>query len=226
VTIYDTLVSKIWKDSDPYSGIDRNAGSLAQVDLQGWNSKHGFLRDVILESAPSVIVEIGVWKGGSTVFMAGLLKEQARDAAVIAVDTWRGSCEHWLREDWRKSLGLGSDDVPLYEVFRRNVVAREVDKYIVPLPLDSVNTAELLMRLKIVPDMIHIDGGHDYRSVLTDLELWWDLLAPNGYLIGDDYNPSGKAWPGVTKAVDEFVARHNTLGFRASGNKFSVRKPE
>ena len=46
-------------------------------DLQGWNSQHIYLSDAITALRPAVIVEIGVWKGGSTVFMANELKKHA-----------------------------------------------------------------------------------------------------------------------------------------------------
>ena len=35
--------------------------------------------------------------------------------------------------------------------------------------------------------VIHIDGNHDYAQVKQDCELWLPLLAPDGWLILDDY---------------------------------------
>jgi len=54
------------------------------------------------------------------------------------------------------------------------------------LPLDSVNAAEILCINGVCVDLIHIDGGHDFRSVVTDLTVWWPRLRGGGILIGDD----------------------------------------
>jgi hypothetical protein len=35
--------------------------------------------------------------------------------------------------------------------------------------------------------VIHIDGNHDYAKVKLDCELWLPLMAPDGWLILDDY---------------------------------------
>ena len=41
--------------------------------------------------------------------------------------------------------------------------------------------------------------------MLNDLNDYWPIVEQDGFLIGDDYDPS---WPGVVKAADEFAARH------------------
>jgi hypothetical protein len=55
-------------------------------------------------------------------------------------------------------------------------------------------------------ELIHVDAGHNERSVDSDLQAWWKILQPGGQLIGDDYYPSGEFWPGVRKAFDRFCA--------------------
>jgi hypothetical protein len=49
-------------------------------------------------------------------------------------------------------------------------------------------------------DVVFIDALHDYESVKHDIELWWPLVRPGGYLCGHDYNHK---WPGVMRAVAE-----------------------
>jgi hypothetical protein len=66
------IVDKIWNGNDPLRGLP---GNLFQYDLQGWNSQHEYLSKTIAALRPAVIVEIGVWKGGSTVFMANEIKK-------------------------------------------------------------------------------------------------------------------------------------------------------
>jgi hypothetical protein len=55
-------------------------------------------------------------------------------------------------------------------------------------------------------DFVYIDARHDYESVKSDLELWYDKIRPGGFLAGHDYLdgklPAGDF--GVKSAVDEF----------------------
>lgn len=52
--------------------------------------------------------------------------------------------------------------------------------------------------------LLHIDGNHDYQSVLADVALWAPKLAPGGWLILDDY-----CWPhgdGPRRVGNAFLA--------------------
>jgi predicted O-methyltransferase YrrM len=199
--LQEEIVRRIWNGDNPFASV--NAASA--LDLQGWNSQHAFLREAI-EKGPRVVIEVGVWKGASAIFMARLLREMAADGVVIAVDTFLGSWEHWLNPDWRSALEFEAGYPALFRTFQRNVVVAGVADYVVPLPLDSANAAALLDRTHIAADVIHIDAAHDYGSVLADLRAWWPRLLPGGVLIADDYDEDEQYWPSVKKAVDEFVS--------------------
>lgn len=203
--IRDALIEKLCDGIDPFAGV----AATAPADVQGWNSEHRYLTEAV-DQDPGVVLELGVWKGASTIFMAKRMKERGAGGVVLAVDTWLGSSEHRLNPEWRGWLGLESGLPTLYRMFLANVVAAGVQDYVVPLPLDSINAAQVVSALGIRPDAMHVDAGHDYRSVKADLETWWPLLSERGVLIGDDYDPSGASWPGVKEAVDEFA--RETLG--------------
>lgn len=57
-------------------------------------------------------------------------------------------------------------------------------------------------------DLVLIDGGHSYEQVKKDIhELAWQVR-DNGFLIfHDTTNP---AWPGVSKAINEFLEKDHT----------------
>jgi hypothetical protein len=57
-------------------------------------------------------------------------------------------------------------------------------------------------------DVAYIDADHSYDAVKDDIAVWYPRVAVGGALCGHDYHPSGNAWPGVRRAVDEFVAQH------------------
>ena len=56
-------------------------------------------------------------------------------------------------------------------------------------------------------DFVFLDGGHQYNTVVNDLNSCIDVLKFNGSILCDDYN-LGSA-PGVKKAIDEFVKNNN-----------------
>ena len=147
------------------------------------------------------------------------------DASIIAVDTWLGSWEHWIYPPFFPELSLESGRPTLYHKFLNNVLVEEVEDYIVPLPLDSANAAQLLKMLNIRPQMIHIDGGHDYDAAASDLRRWWPLLSPGGILVVDDYDKERKFWPDVERAVDDFVAALGSHEFEAASCKCRITKP-
>jgi hypothetical protein len=74
--------------------------------------------------------------------------------------------------------------------------------------------------------VIHIDGNHDYAQVKQDCELWLQILAPDGWLILDDYlwaHGDGPYRVGNTLLVDyaEQIERSFTCG-KALFIKFSA----
>ena len=68
------------------------------LDLQGWNSQHPAFEAIIAHARPSIIIDVGAWKGASTIHLAELLNRHSIAGAVVAVDTFLGSLEHCDRE--------------------------------------------------------------------------------------------------------------------------------
>jgi len=220
--VFEDLISKIWFGESPYSGFP--AGLYAQDDQSWGGGAHKYLKESVLDVRPKIIVEIGVWKGGSTLSFAETLRDQQIEGCVIAIDTWLGAWDHWVTKKWFDDLRIVNGYPQIYKTFIQNVVASELQQYIVPVPLDSVNACELLKRRGIVPDIVHIDAGHDYRAVRTDIEAWWPILRPGGILIGDDYSPEG-GWPGVRMAFDDFFKEIGLYPIENSPAKCRIRKP-
>jgi len=154
--------------------------------------------------------------------MARALKDRWNDGVVIAVDTFLGSAEHYVNLDYRASLGLENGYPTLFHTFLRNLAAESALDFVVPIPLDSTNASHLLAEASIRPQVIHIDAGHDYESVTNDLRLWFDLLQPGGTIICDDYVAS---WPGVMRAVDEFLLSNKLDNVEVLSGKIRFTKP-
>ncbi|MEM7688711.1 MAG: class I SAM-dependent methyltransferase [Pseudomonadota bacterium] len=185
---------------DPFEKFPRD---LFAKDIQGWSSSvHHFLDGSIEQIKPSVIVEIGVWKGRSTIHMGKKIKELGLDSVIVCVDTWLGSAEHWSNVKYANDLRVIYGYPNLYMTFLKNIIDEELQDVVIPVPLDSINASNLFKIKGLKADLIHIDAGHDFRSVTNDLEEWWPSLRTGGVIVGDDY--SEDKWPGVYKAWNTF----------------------
>ena len=210
-------VRALLHDGDPYA----DPPFRYPPDMQGWDSEHAIFGETIAELRPRLIVELGSWKGASAIHMARLARELNLATEIVCIDTWLGNWQHWSR-----ATGVGSradmrivNGMPrLYYQFLSNVIAAGMQDLITPLPLTAVAGAKLFEHLKLAPDMVYLDGDHEYESAVADLRLWMKRLAPAGVLVGDDYN-----WPGVRRAVNELAAEGGLI-FRLSGNKFTLRR--
>jgi hypothetical protein len=213
------LLDKLWAGSDPFAEAYAN---LRDQDLQGWSSDHAYLREAIEEVHPRVIVEVGVWKGASTLTMAQHLRDTGAISFLICVDTWLGSSDHWLVPHWFENLKMDKGYPTLYRTFQANVISSGLQDYVIPLPMDSANAAQVLSKSQIAPvGVIHLDGAHDYDSVTNDLKVWWPLLSKGGILLGDDYHPVGDTWPDVRKAFQDFFQRSD---IQNAAGKCLIRK--
>lgn len=223
VSAFDDVVARVWRGQNPYADYPLEG---AQPDRQNWNSTHPWLSEAVATLRPRIVVEVGVWKGGSSLTLAKALERERVDGCVIAVDTWLGSAEHWIIDAHFPSLGIRHGQPQLMQTFMRNVLLDGQDRRIVPLPLDSINASELLRKREIHADLIHIDAGHDYRSVLGDIETWWPLLRPGGMLIGDDYYPPGNGrYKGVCRAFHEFFGKLGMTTLDNINGKCRITKP-
>ena len=225
MSVRQTILDRLFFGRDPLKDFPHTDFA---TDLQGWHSQHPYLVRAMREAHPKIVVEVGVWKGASVVTMAKELQRLQQDAVVIAIDTWLGSSEHYLWEKFIPDLDFAFGYPRLYHKFAANICNEGLQNYVVPLPLDSINAFQLLKAKDIRPDVLHIDAGHDYLSVMADLKAWWPQLAPGGVLIGDDYfkKPlvgAGK-WPEVRQAFDEFFAAHPHSKFESGDGKCYVEK--
>lgn len=218
--IKDELNQKIWGNYSPFIGFPNR---LIERDSQGWSSGHPFLTEVIQEKRPQIIIEMGVWKGGSVITMGNKLKELKIDGAIIAVDTWLGAWDHWIEPNLKNELCFQNGYPRLFDKFLTNIINAELTDYVIPFPLDSVNAYHVIKARDIYADVIHIDGGHDYTAVQIDVNFWWKRLKKGGVMIIDDYNENGQFWPEVFEAVNDFLKEnaHTDFSFKEGKCRFT-----
>ena len=171
------LVEKIHHGVDLFAF---NATYESQIDFYGWNSDHVYLTETIERIRPNIVVEIGVWKGGSTLRIAKALQKLGKDSAIIAIDTFRGSPEHGCEPELFKMINVQNGLPKIYQTFLANVTVKGLQEFVVPLPVDSYSAYKILKRKGIKPGLVHIDRGHECQSVMQDLNNWSQLLSPKG----------------------------------------------
>lgn len=161
------------------------AGALELVaDVPGWltDAQARSLWDAAAGVAPGGrIVEIGSFRGRSTIVLASAARE---GVAIVAVDP-HGGGDRGPREI-SPDAGRGEEDhAAFWENLRRAGVGERVAHV----------RASSACALDSVPgpvDVLYVDGAHRYAPARADIELWGARVAPGGtMLIHDAFSAVG-----------------------------------
>jgi hypothetical protein len=173
--------------------------------IEGWFDHNDVnLYEEIVASAndSSIFVEIGCFKGRSTVAMCEIIEKHNKKIKFVAVDHFKGSWEH-------------QDDPTiknLFKIFLENT--KEYHNYFYIIPQPSEHSAGFFEDKTI--DFVYIDASHDYESVKQDLNIWFTKIKVSGTIAGHDYG-----WESVKQAVDEFALNKN-LTIKNYGNSWKL----
>jgi predicted O-methyltransferase YrrM len=153
---------------------------------------------------PSLIVEIGSFKGGSALRMAQVLGQRKMETPIVCIDTFLGDTTMWFeRRERHFNLRFFAGRAEIYEVFLRNILVHEEDDRILPLPLSSHAGIRVCKHAHVKADVVYLDSCHLEGETLMELERAYnDLLAPGGIIFGDDFVDF---WPGVVNDVTFFA---------------------
>jgi predicted O-methyltransferase YrrM len=169
--------------------------------LWGWNGDRSIFPGLVSHLRPKLIIEVGSWMGLSAANLANSCAALDLDTAVICIDTWLGSKEHWRDPELKGHLEMEYGRPTFYKRFLSNMIQAGCADKIVPLSMPSQIGASYLKDFKLQADLIYIDGSHDEKDVYDDLLAYWDLLSPGGAIFGDDW-----PWDSVANAVKAFCA--------------------
>lgn len=128
------------------------------------------------------IVEIGSYLGRST---RALLDHTSGE--VYAIDDWKGPRDVYLTKQQRRDL---------FYQFIKNTdwINRQHKLHVVSC--DHANIPISMENIK--PDMVFIDGSHEYEDTKRDIEYWLPRIVPGGLISGHDIN-----FDTVQQAVEE-----------------------
>ena len=139
--------------------------------LSGWLTRREaeFLYRLAFQiKNPKVIVEIGSWKGKSTVCL-GRGVQAGHKAKIFAIDPHVGSSEH------QRKFGK----VDTFKEFLQNIKKAKVEKNISPIRDYSQNVAD---KFKEKIGFLFIDGAHEFKYVYQDYKQWFPKLENNGII--------------------------------------------
>lgn len=128
---------------------------------------YDFIKYVGLKDYP--VVEIGTFSGES----AQIFAEFA--SLVYTIDPW---VEYAEADEWNMDIAAARHR------FFSKVMARDHANKIKPLQVTSEQASKMFAHHSM--PLVYIDGWHKYTA--QDIDLWWDKVAPNGYIAGHDYN--------------------------------------
>lgn len=192
------------------------------LDMHGWNGDSSFFGFLIDELKPKNIVEVGSWKGQSSITMAKKCKLINLSTTIYCIDTWLGATEFWcsMKNSAERSLMQKHGYPQVYYQFLSNVIHSSVTDYILPLPMPSSIGWRYCRFHKIEPEMIYIDASHEKGDVIADITNYWPLLKTGGVMFGDDFH---RSWPGVVHDVNLFGSR-NKIKINKNKNFWYIRK--
>lgn len=164
--------------------------------IDGWLSLSEGLLLYILSSKVtknSTIVEIGSWKGKSTVFLG--LGAKKTDSRVYAIDPFKG---RWVANQKKiKST---------YTEFKKNIAFEAIHQYVIPIKETSVQAGK---KWKKPIDFLFIDGLHDFKNVSYDFTTWTQFLREGGIVALHD---AFCGQPGPMKVATEYILNNNSFG--------------
>ena len=164
-------------------------------NIHGWCNMQGgvLLYALALNFAPgNFIVELGSWKGLSTVWLANAVKDRNDGKTLVyAVDTWEGSSEH-------KVMLSEYENDQLYKEFLNNISTAGVSDFIIPLRGDTISVSRQWTVGRGI-GLLHIDASHEYDSVREDFEFWSPFVMKGGIIVFDDVPD----WPGPSRLITE-----------------------
>jgi len=188
-----------------------NSDAVSMIPLGRFDNIKTCIDDILRNGVPGDLIEAGVWRGGATIFMRGMLKAfGVTDRSVWAADSFEGlptpdadkfpleaSAQSGpMMQKMYDNLAVGLDEV------KRNFAAYglldDQVRFLKGWFKDTLRSAPIGTLA-----LIRLDGDF-YESTREGLTSLYDRLSIGGYVIIDDYGED--TWTYCRRAVDEFRA--------------------
>jgi predicted O-methyltransferase YrrM len=173
-----------------------------------------FFLNEIISKKPKIFLEVGVFHGvtGRNVCEA-LHKIHGNDFKYIGLDLFEEN-----EENINEVIPNTSFSNPLKRIYFKYIkkqnpysieaVEELLKKFKNNVSLIKGNSNRLLNKIDMAKiNYVFLDGGHEYKTVMNDLNCCSEVIQNDGIVLCDDYDLHQA--PGVKKAIDEFVANKN-----------------
>jgi hypothetical protein len=189
------------------SGDDWPGFGYTMVGLKRLANVQYAVETVLSEGIPGDLCECGAWRGGCSMFMRAVLKQDGCSNRVIWVaDSFEGmpkpdanlyaaDCGYDLSQNDYLSVPLEM----VKENFRRFDLLDEQVRFLKGWFRDTLPNAPIKELAVLRAD------GDLYESTMTTLTCLYDKVSPGGFIIIDDYG----TWEPCKKAVESFRASRN-----------------
>ena len=199
-------------DVKPYNpearinGIDWPTYADSMIGLKRMNNIEYCVNKVIEENVPGDLIETGVWRGGSVIFMAALLRDKnVTDRNIWVADSFEGLPKpdaekyaadkgdiHYIHPELAISIETVKENFNKYDLLGDNI------KFLKGWFKDTLPTApiEKLAVMRLDGDM--------YESTMDGLVNLYPKLSKGGYAIIDDWG----VVPACKEAVLDYRKEH------------------
>ena len=188
-------------------GKDWPSSAETMIGLRRLENVQYCVEQVIDKQIPGDLIETGVWRGGTTIFMRGLLKARGvTDRSVWVADSFQGlpppdaakypadiGDAHWSVKQLSISLKQVQDNFRRYDLLDEQVQFLE-GWFRDTLPTCAANKFAV----------VRLDGDM-YESTMDGLRWLYPKLTKGGYIIIDDYG----AVPACKRAVEDYRRQFN-----------------
>jgi O-methyltransferase len=198
---------KEYNENARINGLDWPMYADSMIGLKRMDNLEFCVTKVLEENIPGDFIETGVWRGGSCIFMAGLLKDKnISNRNIWVADSFEGlpkpneekyaadkGDNHHIFSELAVSLETVKDNFNKYGLLGDNI------KFLKGWFKDTLPVApiEKLAVLRLDGDM--------YESTMDGLVNLYPKLSAGGYCIVDDWG----AVEGCKKAIVDYRSQHN-----------------
>jgi hypothetical protein len=171
------------------AGRDVPSQAHSMIGLHRMNNLQMCIEQLLADAVPGDLIETGVWRGGATIFMRGVLKAHGvTDRAVWVADSFAGLpapdlATYPVDAYWASSAGCIAIDI---ETVRRNFerygLLDDQVRFLKGWFKDTLPTAPITQLA-----VLRLDGDL-YESTWDALTHLYPKLSQGGFVIVDDYN--------------------------------------
>ncbi len=200
------LLSKPYEKEKRMIGKDWPTYGHTMIGMKRLDNIQFCVEDVLQKQVPGDLIETGVWRGGSTIFMRSILKAYGVvDRTVWVADSFEGlpppNPEMYPADSKDRLFEIKELAISMEQVqsnFSKYDLLDDQVKFLKGWFKDTLPTAPM-EKLAVV----RLDGDM-YESTMDGLNALYPKLSVGGYLIVDDYGVLGSC----KKAVHDYRAKH------------------